>query len=251
MEKRAIETSMKARTVKLSGLYLAALRIHLERDSPAGMASARDMGRRSLAIGLETLDMAKMHENALATLMLPDCLSARLEDMTLRASKFFTEAITPIEKTHRTALETDLELNRMSETLKNCTKDLADSNSELQQQITGRLTAEAAFNTNEAASGRLLKDSRLLEKQLQDMARRILSANEDERKKMSLHLHDEIAQTLLGIHVRLLALKREASANSASLGNEIAATRRLVAKSVKLISRLSHQIGTDHDSQEN
>ena len=45
-----------------------------------------------------------------------------------------------------------------------------------------------------------------------------------------IELQDEIAQTLLGINVRLLSLKRESSVNTGRLKNEIASTQRLVAK---------------------
>ncbi|MFZ4768262.1 MAG: histidine kinase, partial [Roseimicrobium sp.] len=103
-----------------------------------------------------------------------------------------------------------------------------------------------ALKTSEKASSLLLKESRLLEQHLQDMARQLLSAQEEERRRMSLQLQDDIAQTLLGIHVRLLALKTEASANHAVLTKEITTTQRLVAASVKTIKRFAREFGI-HD----
>ena len=167
--------------------------------------------------------------------------------MSTRAAIFFTEAITPIEETHRAALEARLQLEQLNETLDQRTLELADSNRELQEGITERKTAEAALKTSERASSQLLKESRLLEEHLQDMARKILSAQKTERKKMSLQLQDEIAQTLLGIHVRLLALKKEAAANSAGLNKEIATTQRLVEESVKTINRFAREFGIQHE----
>ncbi len=231
----------------LSELYLEALCAHLAHDSPGIFEPAHDMGRQFLANGMETLGVAQIHEVALAALIPSGCPPATRDDMSRRAAAFFAEAVTPIEETHRAAIDAGLELQRMSEALDRRTKDLADSNSELQQQITGRQTVEAAFKTSEAAAGVLLKESRLLEEHLQDMARKILSANEVERKQMSHRLQEEIAQTLLGIHVRLLALKKATAASNASLNDEITTIEKLVAESVKITNRLAREFCTQHE----
>jgi signal transduction histidine kinase len=68
-------------------------------------------------------------------------------------------------------------------------------------------------------------------------------AQEDERKSISVELHDEIAQTLLGINVRLLSLKQEARVNHKGLKKEIAGTQRLVVKSVKSVRRVARELG--------
>jgi hypothetical protein len=54
-------------------------------------------------------------------------------------------------------------------------------------------------------------------------------------------LRDEIAQTLLGINVRLISLKKEAAAEG--LQKEIASTRRLVLKSMKSIKGFARAVG--------
>jgi signal transduction histidine kinase len=48
-----------------------------------------------------------------------------------------------------------------------------------------------------------------VQERLRHLAHEILLAQEDERKKVSHELQDEIAQTLLGINVRLLSLKQD------------------------------------------
>jgi signal transduction histidine kinase len=78
---------------------------------------------------------------------------------------------------------------------------------------------------------------------LQCLTHQILSAQEDKRKKISRDLHDEIAQTLLGINVRLLTLKREAAINACGLKKEIASTQQLVDNSVKEIQRFAREFG--------
>ena len=86
-----------------------------------------------------------------------------------------------------------------------------------------------------------------MKKKLQDTARTILTANEDERKKISLMLQDEIAQTLLGIEVRLIALKSNVSMNYAGLNEEISTIRLLVETSAITIKRLTLELGIHHE----
>lgn len=207
------------------------------------MESARYMGRQALEIGMETLDLAKIHEAAVVALIPPESSSAMREDVGARAAVFFTEAITSIEKTHAAALEADKQLRDVTETLEQRTRALADSNNDLKDQITGRHTAETALKNSEQTSRQLLEDSLRLEEHLQDLTRKLLSSNEEERRKMSLHLHDEIAQTLLGIHVRLLSLKRLTAVSSASLNQEIQNIQRLVQESTHITHRLTREFG--------
>lgn len=232
---------------RLAGAYLAALRTYIERNSQAGLLVAHELGRRAVALGLETLDLSKIHIHALVTLTLQDGSADARDDMTSRATLFFTEAITPIEETHLHAQEASADLDELNATLKQRTLDLADSQRELQQGITERKSAEAALKQSAAHSTQLLDDSRRLEAHLQDITREILTANEVERKKMSHQLQDEIAQALLGIHMQMLALKKDVAASNSDLAKEIAVTQRLVDESVKVITRLAREFGIPHE----
>src|ERR1041384_5703847 len=100
---------MKRQLSDFSGLYQAALRNHLRgRVKPVNGLRAKSLGRQAMVIGLETLDLARIHEQALISLLLPDC-SAVTRDRTLRrAGTFFAEAISPIDKTHHVANEINL-----------------------------------------------------------------------------------------------------------------------------------------------
>ena len=92
-------------------------------------------------------------------------------------------------------------------------------------------------------SKRLLEESRRLQRHLQHLTHQILSAQEDKRRKISRDLRDEIAQTLLGINVRLLTLRKEATVNAESLKNDVASTQRLVDKSLQSINRFAREFG--------
>lgn len=240
---------METELLKLTDQYRDALQCHCGLAPQSTLLAAHELGIRAVAIGLETLALAKMHEAAVATVVLPGYAAIIRETMITRAGLFFSEAMRPIEETHRVALETRQQLHRIRATLEQCTKEVADSNRELRHQVSERKTAEAALETSQRASSKLLAESRLLEKHLQDLTHKILSVNEAERKAMSLQLHNEIAQTLLGIHVRLLALKKDAAASNADLSNEIAITQRLVAASVKTINQFVRGFAIHHGKQ--
>ena len=235
---------MKRKLNTLSRRYVAALRKHLKQGPQASLQPALRLGRQAAAIGLETLDMARIHEGALATL---EASSSR-DGIIKRAGIFFAEAITPIEQTHRAALKANARLSQLNNTLGRRTVNLAASNRSLKQGIVRRKAVEQALKKSAGHYARLLKKSRRLQQYLQHLTHQILSAQEDKRKKISRELHDEIAQTLLGINVRLLTLKKAAAVNTGGLKKEIASTQRLVKQSVKTMNRFAREFGKQHDT---
>src|SRR5580658_1299552 len=96
---------MKRELLNLSQRYQAALRTHLKQGRQANLESARGLGSRALNAGLQTLDLAKLHEQTLIADVLPGCPPGKREAVIKQAGVFFAAAITPIEKTHRTARE--------------------------------------------------------------------------------------------------------------------------------------------------
>ena len=235
-------------TSRLSDAYLAALQAYFDHAHQAGLGAAQEIGRESVAIGLETLDLARIHHQALAKLLAANGGSGTREKFTACAAGFFTEAITPIEETHRIALKANSDLRQLHAVLAERTVKLAEANRELQQQVAEHATVETALRNSQQTSSQLLRDSRILENHLRAMAHQIISATEDERHKMSLQLNDEIAQTLLGINLRILALNKDVATNQAKLAQEIADTQRLVKDSTYMISRLAHEFTNQHES---
>jgi len=232
---------MKRKLIALSHQYVTALRKHLQQGPraipPCGTALA--LGRQAAALNLETLDVAKIHDGALAALEASSSKDGIIE----RAEIFFNEAIIPIEEMHHTALKANVRLGQLRKTLGRRTVDLAASHRSLKRDIVQRKTVEQALKKSGKHSKKLLKESRNLQQHLRRLTHQILSAHEDKRKKISRDLHDEIAQTLLGINVRLLTLKKEAAVNSSGLKKEIASTQQLVDKSVKSIKRFAREFG--------
>ena len=233
---------MKAKFLKLSQRYRVALLTHLKIGRQAGLDPARGLGGEALAAGLETLDLAKLHEQILVTEVLPGCSIRKRTALIKQAGIFFAVAITPIEKTHRSAREATVQLKKFIETLSQRTVELAASNLELSLEITQRKAAEAALQKSEYHYSQLLKKSDNLQEQLRRLSRQIISAQEEERKRISRELHDVIAQTLTGINIRLATLKKEASVNTNGLDRNIARTQKLVERSVNIVHEFAREL---------
>ena len=226
---------METKLIRLSRQYVTALRKHLKQGKRASLHSASRLGRAAMAGGLETLDLARIHEIALARLVLPTYSTPARKRLIKQAKTFFIEATTPIEATHRAARKTSNDLDRLRKTLGRRTAELASSDRSLKKGIVQRKAAEEALKKRGKHHTDLLEQSRLVQEHLRHLTHQILSAQEDKRRKISHELHDEIAQTLLGIHVRLVTLKKEAAVNAKGLKKEIASTHDLVEKSKKIL----------------
>jgi signal transduction histidine kinase len=85
----------------------------------------------------------------------------------------------------------------------------------------------------------LFLESQAMQKKLRHVARLIISAQEEERKKISRELHDEVVQTLVGINVELSALGTIPSLDVRQLKEKIARTQRLVENSVHSVHRFA------------
>jgi len=207
---------------RLEAEYQAALQSYLDDDgSQTNWQKSHELGAQAVAMGLETLGLAKLHDQAVAMIFPVDAPQASRAEGVRRAAGFFVETLVPIEKTHPGAMKVDADIQQLNATLDQRTLDLAEAHRELRQQVKGRQTAESALRNSEQASSQASGDTQDLEAYLHRCAREILSTTEAERKVTALHINDEIAQTLLGINLRMLALKEEIQANDVNLRGEI------------------------------
>ena len=233
---------MNRKLFNSSRLYQNALRKHLRQSQSLGLESARGLGSQALAAGLQTLDLAKLHEQTLIADLLPGCPPGKRAALIRRAANFFALAIVPIEKTHYSTEEAAVYLRKLIAILSQRTVELAASNLELSLEVGQRKAAEAALKKSEHHYSQLLAQSDHLQEQLRQLSRQILLVQEDERKEISRELHDVIAQTLTGINVRLAALAKAATINTKGLEQNIASTQRLVTKSVDIVHRFAREL---------
>ncbi len=231
------DATMKETLKRLSQRYAAALGVHLNRGVGTGLAKALKLGRTAASMGLETLGLARVHQQALEVLKLSSGDRAAR-----RAKLFFSEAVAPIIETHQAARQAKTELVRLNAMLNRRTVELAATNRQIQCGVLRRKNVEAALKTSDRRHAKLLKESLLLQQGLRRLAHQALAAQEVEREQLSHELQDEIAQTLLGINVRLISLTREAQIHAKGFKGEIASTRRLVARSARSVRQVARRV---------
>ncbi len=173
------------------------------------------------------------------------CEAALLrEDGTSFWADFHGRSAAPVDGPQRwcRVAVSDITILKRAEEAQRRSDALESSNKKLWQEIVRRKLTEKSLRESEQHQSKLLDESRHMQEQLRQLSRQILSAQEDERKKISRELHDVIAQTLTGINVRLAALKKEAALNTRGLDRNIARTQRLVEKSVNIVHEFAREL---------
>ncbi len=202
--------------------------------------SAEALGKLGILQGLDTLDMAYVHGEALLAI-LPEVSEDVRATALARSGEFFLAALAPIEKTRTAMVRNAAELKRSNEALHKRTKDLTAANKHLTVEIAHRSLAERSLKSSETRYRLLLADARIMQRKLRHLSHQVLLAQEEERKEISRELHDEVVQTLTGINVQLATLKLEAGDSKKSFAKHISYTQRLVEKSVNIV----HQFARD------
>ena len=233
---------MKTKLPAFARSYLEALRHHLEDGSATVPASAKELGLRAVDLGLDILDLAKVHEEALIDVVSPDEAIRGRKKLIRHAGKFFADAIAPIELTHQGSLEANRHLKIMVDELVQRTDDLADSNQVLLNEINQRKTLEESLRASEQKSSKRLEKSRALQIELRLLSRRLISVQEEERKRISRELHDLIAQTLTGINLQLEMLKVKAVSDAKEFDQKIERTQQQIETSVDAVHRFARDL---------
>ena len=126
-------------------------------------------------------------------------------------------------------------------------QELVVINRQLQRGVTERKLMKEDLQKRGKHHHKCLAQSLQLQKLLRRLAHQALAAQEEARKKLSHELQDEIAQTLLGINVRLLSLRQTARHSSTELRNEIADLQQLVISSAQSMRRFARELDApDH-----
>jgi signal transduction histidine kinase len=136
----------------------------------------------------------------------------------------------------------DITERKRSEATQHRVEVLAASNLKLEAEITRRVAGQAALKQSEKELSESLANARRQQEELRLLTREVLSVQEEERKNISRELHDVIAQTLTGINIRLAALKKSATFDSADLERSISQTQKLVEHSVDIVHRFAREL---------
>ncbi len=69
-----------------------------------------------------------------------------------------------------------------------------------------------------------------------------MAVQEEERRRISRELHDEIGQTLTAINVKLATLRKEAAISAKTYSKTISSTQELVEKSMEAVHRFARDL---------
>jgi signal transduction histidine kinase len=198
--------------------YQAALLRHLNGRSRKRPSSrpARLLGGSAFEAGVNVQGLVRMHDKVLSA------IAARIQvnrpavpGQPSSGAVFLLEALMTLEEqilqTHQSACE-ELE------------------------------AGESQLAKKSARFSKQLAESRRQQKQSQQLAHQILLAQEEERREISRELHDEVAQILAGINVRLAALRETGSISHKNLEKSIAQTQQMIEASVIVVHRYARKL---------
>ncbi len=131
---------------------------------------------------------------------------------------------------------------RFAKLLRRRAGELSAVRGRLARETDRRKALQARLETNRRDDVERLESSRLMEERMRSLSRRLLTAHEEERMRISRDLHDAIGQTLTGINVGLASLRNESAADSRELAAAITLTQKLVERSMRTVHQFAWEL---------
>ena len=110
------------------------------------------------------------------------------------------------------------------------------------RDITERKRAEEALRKSEGHYRDLFNEARVMQEKLRELSSKIIHAQEEERKRISRELHDEVGQALTAISVNLQRLKQKAVKIGGTLDATVAETQSLLEQTMYNVHRFSYEL---------
>jgi signal transduction histidine kinase len=214
--------------------YRGALRAFLEHRDDVHLQFAYHLGCTALQGGMGVFDMARLHEE-----ILPDALPKEtgLKDaaqQTRAAETFLLDALSPFEAARRGLPDAYIRLGQLNETLGRQNKVLAAI-------VARQHPMEEALRVGKERYFKLFQQARSMKKEIRLHSAQMILAQEDERKRVSRELHDEIGQGLAAVNVGLGILKKQAG-HDRPFQDRVAATQALLEQSMESVHRFARDL---------
>jgi signal transduction histidine kinase len=192
---------------RLARRYAATLRKYLANEQEAVLEQAYELGRAAIAGKFGVLDMARVHLEAREKILRLDIGGKNCKRISKHAGTFFLQTLSPFEATHRGFGETNLQLQKR--------------NRALEVEVTER---------------------KRMEENLRCLSNQLLHAQEEERKRISRELHDEVGQALTAINMILAALKQNGARNSKIAGKKLADAQHLLQNTMQTVHDFAREL---------
>jgi PAS domain S-box-containing protein len=200
---------------------------------------------RDQLIGKELFEIGLLKDEAASRQMfrkLKRSHEVRYEDLPLESQAGRHQEVEVVANLYQEDGQPVIQCNIRDITVRKLAEDMSSRNVKLKLEIVRRQQVEEDLRANRKEQSRLLRQSRLQQKQLRDLSHRILHAQEEERKRISRELHDVIAQTLVGINVHLAVLDQGNAASPETFRQQISNTRLLVEKAVEIVHDFAREL---------
>ena len=225
---------------QLARRYATVLRKYLSNEQEAILADAYELGRRAISRGLGVLEMSRIHQDALQDILRTvgdePCRAVR------SAKTFLFESLSPFEATHRGFRETNLHLQELIKTLEKRNLELAAMNEDLESEIQERKRTERALRESEGHYRELFEEARRMEENLRNLSNQVLHAQEEERKRISRELHDQVGQALTAVSVTLATLKSDDAGLAERMGARVTDAQNLIRETMETVHSFAREL---------
>jgi signal transduction histidine kinase len=220
--------------------YQGALQEYLAHPDETRLQQAYELGRAAMNAGLGVFDLIRLHHQALSEGVFPDDPQAAVR-LTPAIEGFLIEALSPFEIAQRGIRRARERLEELNVELAEQNEALAQNNAELAKEIALRERSEAALREGKDRYFRLFREAQAMEENLHDLSVQVLSAQEDDRRRISRELHAEIVQALAAVNVTIALLKKQAGPNP-TLQHNVAQAEQLVAHSMETVHDFAREL---------
>ena len=110
------------------------------------------------------------------------------------------------------------------------------------RDITDRIENERSLGRKDRRMNALLREAQMMQENLSTLSQTILRVREEERRRISRELHDEVGQILTATNVNLEIMKRDLKLDIKSVERRIADTRQLIAQVMDSLRKVLREL---------
>ncbi len=217
--------------------YHEALADYLAHPDESTLQQAYELGRAAMTAGLGVVDLIRLHHRALAEGSLPADAAQSVNAL----ESFLLEALSPFEAAYRGFRGARERLQQINGVLAQRNEELSRTNLHLEEEVRTRQRVEGALRESKDHYFRLFQQAHSMERDLRELSGKVLSAQEDERKRISRELHDEVGQALTAVNVAVAMLKKQAQSDD-SFGKRVAEAEQLIAQTMETVHCFAREL---------